>query len=204
VISRCPIRLVRVTTQSRKQLNIVSNLPADESASALIAACEISCQSADRTTPPWIISMGFAQVIIDQGLVGHARLASDGCIDPIFPHFQRGADRFGNQCVTRFEVLIEAAHGKASFLGEDNHDIRIHFIGRPGEGRALRKAKGCYRRRCVERHRPRDGEEAHRKWLSRGCELPEHYGRYDAPQHTNAIYFCQIRQFVFHLSSFDY
>src|SRR6267378_1248105 len=70
--------------------------------------------------------------------------------------------------------------------GEDNHDIRIHFVGRPGAGRALRKAQGCYRHRCVERNWPRDGEETHRKGLSRGCELPEDYVRYDAPQHSRS------------------
>src|SRR5260370_21126920 len=67
--------------------------------------------------------------------------------------------------------------------GEDKHDSRIHFVGRAGEGRAFRKAQGCYRHRCVERDRPRDGEEAHRKGLSRGCELSEDYVSYDAPQH---------------------
>src|ERR1700732_4555845 len=40
-----PIHLVRVSNQSREQLNVVPNFPADECASALVAACEISCQS---------------------------------------------------------------------------------------------------------------------------------------------------------------
>src|SRR3979490_3087797 len=48
-----PIRLFRVTNQSREQLNVVPNLPADECASALVAACEISCQSADWATCTW-------------------------------------------------------------------------------------------------------------------------------------------------------
>jgi hypothetical protein len=49
-----------------------------------------------------------------------AGINSGGCVDPIFPHFQRGTDRLGNQRVTRLEVLIEAAHSKAGFL----HQIR--------------------------------------------------------------------------------
>ena len=44
-----------------------------------------------------------------------------------------------------------------------------------GAGRTFRKTQGCYRHRCVERDRPRNGQEAHRKGLSRGCELPEDY-----------------------------
>src|SRR6202030_2543116 len=70
--------------------------------------------------------------------------------------------------------------------GEDNHDIRIHVVGRPGAGRALRKTQGCYRHGCVERNRPRDGEETDRKGLSRGCELPEHYVRYEPAEHRRS------------------
>ena len=60
-------------------------------------------------------------------------------------------------------------------LGKDNYDIRIRFVEGPGAGRTFRKTQGCYRHRCVERDWPRDGEEAHRKGLSRGCQLPQHY-----------------------------
>jgi hypothetical protein len=87
------------------------------------------------TTHTWMIAMGFARAIIDQGLVGDARPASGGCIDPIFPNFQRGTDRFGNQRVTRFEVLIEAAHGKASFL----HQVRDSDPGEPLFAEFLRR-----------------------------------------------------------------
>jgi hypothetical protein len=66
VISRHLIRLGRVTNQSEEQLNVVWNFPGGDSSSALIAACEISCQSADWTTHTWMIAMGFAQVIMVQ------------------------------------------------------------------------------------------------------------------------------------------
>jgi hypothetical protein len=56
------------------------------------------------------------------------RPASGGRIDPIFPNFQRRTDRFDNQRVTRFEVLIEAAHVKASFL----HQVRDDLPFSPG------------------------------------------------------------------------
>src|SRR6267154_3581775 len=112
--------LVLVTNQTGEQLNVVSNFPGGDSSSVFVAACEISCQSADGTTHTWIIAMGFAQVIINQRVVGDARPASGGGIDPLFPHFQRRADRFSNQRVTRFEVLIEATHGEAGFL----HQVR--------------------------------------------------------------------------------
>src|SRR5258705_3633058 len=59
--------------------------------------------------------------------------------------------------------------------GEDNHDIKIRFVGRPGAGRALWKTQGCYRHRCVERDRPRDGEKAGLGWLPRGCQLTQCY-----------------------------
>ena len=59
------IRLVRVANQSCEQLDVVPNLPADECASALVAACEISCQSADWATCTWMIAMCFAQIFID-------------------------------------------------------------------------------------------------------------------------------------------
>src|SRR5262249_129519 len=68
--------------------------------------------------------------------------------------------------------------------GEDNHDIRIPFVGRPAPERPFRKPKGCYRHRWSEGDGPRDGEKADRKGLSRGCELSEHYVSYDAPQHS--------------------
>src|SRR5580704_12618658 len=60
-----PIRLLRVTNQSCEQLNVVANFPADECASALVAACEISGQSANWTTCTWMIAMCFAQIFID-------------------------------------------------------------------------------------------------------------------------------------------
>src|SRR5207247_2881116 len=41
--------LVGVTNQSCDQRNVVSNLPSNDSASALVAARDISCQSAART-----------------------------------------------------------------------------------------------------------------------------------------------------------
>src|SRR5258705_5030857 len=52
--------------------------------------------------------------------------------------------------------------------------------------RWITRQKGCYRHRWVERNWPRDGEETDRKGLSRGCELSEHYVRYDAPQHSRS------------------
>src|SRR6202047_5614492 len=60
-----PIHLVRVSNQSCEQLNVALNFPADECASALVAACEISCQSADWTTCTWMIAMCFAPIFID-------------------------------------------------------------------------------------------------------------------------------------------
>src|SRR6202011_6196521 len=51
---------VRVANHSRDQLNVVSNLPGDHSASSLVAACDISCQSANRTARAWMIAMCFA------------------------------------------------------------------------------------------------------------------------------------------------
>src|SRR6202040_2403191 len=59
------VRLVRVTNQSCEQLNVVPNFPADECASALVTACEISCQSADWATHTWMIAMCFVQIFID-------------------------------------------------------------------------------------------------------------------------------------------
>jgi hypothetical protein len=50
-------------------------------------------------------------------------------------HFQRGTDRFGNQRVTRFEVHIEAAYGKASFL----HQVRDSDPGKPFLAEFLRR-----------------------------------------------------------------
>jgi len=59
------VRLVPITNQSCQQLNVVANFPADECASALVAACEISCQSADWTTCTWMIAMCFALIFIN-------------------------------------------------------------------------------------------------------------------------------------------
>jgi hypothetical protein len=78
-------RLVLVTNQTGQQLNVVSNFPRGDSSSVFVAACEISRQSADGTTHAWMIATGFAQIIIDQVLVGDARPASGGGINPLFP-----------------------------------------------------------------------------------------------------------------------
>src|SRR5258708_36107834 len=59
------ILLVRATNQSCEQLNVVSNLLGDKCASSLVAACNISCQSDDRTARAWLIAVRLAQVIID-------------------------------------------------------------------------------------------------------------------------------------------
>ena len=91
-----PIRLVRVANQSCEQLDVVPNFPADECASALVAACEISCQSADWATCTWMIAMCFAQIFIDQRLIGDRRTARSRGIHLTLPEFERTADRFSH------------------------------------------------------------------------------------------------------------
>src|ERR1700719_3982921 len=59
------VRLVPVTNQSCEQLNVAPNFPADECASALVAACKSPCQSADWATCTWMIAMSFVQIFID-------------------------------------------------------------------------------------------------------------------------------------------
>src|SRR6202040_990528 len=85
------VRLVPITNQSCQQLNVVANFPADECASALVAACEVSCQSADWATHTWMIEMGFAQIFIDQRFVGDRRTTRGGGIHLTPPEFERDA-----------------------------------------------------------------------------------------------------------------
>src|SRR2546427_8086166 len=80
------IPLVPAANQSCQQLNVLSNLPGDDSASSLVAACDLACQRADRTARAWMIAMCFAQIIIDERLVRDRRPARGSGIHLMLPH----------------------------------------------------------------------------------------------------------------------
>jgi hypothetical protein len=50
-----------------------SRICRDQSASSLVAASDISCQSPDRTARAWMIAMCFAQILINWRLVRDER-----------------------------------------------------------------------------------------------------------------------------------
>ena len=62
-------------TRSAINSNVVANFPRNQSASLLVAARDISCQGAYRAARAWTIAMRFAQIIIDQRVLGDRRSA---------------------------------------------------------------------------------------------------------------------------------
>src|SRR6266436_247178 len=89
-----PLRLVpRIRVASNSMLFRIfwNNSPR-----ALASAREVWRQSGDRTARAGMIAMCFGQINIDERIVRHGRPTRSGGIDPIFPHVQRGADRFAN------------------------------------------------------------------------------------------------------------
>jgi hypothetical protein len=90
--------------------------PGDGSAGSLVARCDISCQSASRTAPAWMLATCFAYMIIDERLAGDGRPARSSGLHLTLPESRRRADRFGHQVLTRLEVLGEAAHSKTGFF----------------------------------------------------------------------------------------
>src|SRR5260370_40323015 len=82
----------------------------------LIAVRACPRQRAEGTARAWIVAVRCVQVLGNRLFIGDCRPARCGSVHSTFPAAKCGADRFGDQSVARIEVLVEAVHGKASFL----------------------------------------------------------------------------------------
>ena len=108
--------LVSAWKQCGNQLNVVPDLFGGKRTGPLIAARDLRRQSTEGTTRAWIVSMRFVQIVVDQLCEGHRRSARFGSVHSTLPAAEGRADRFGNQIVTRIEVLVEPAYRKTCLL----------------------------------------------------------------------------------------
>src|SRR5437899_2987002 len=107
---------VVVGNQTHNQLNVVSDLFGGDRSGPLIAACDLRRQRTEGTARAWIVAVRFVQIVVNQLCEGYRRPASFRSVHSTFPAAEGRANRFGNQIVTRIEVLVEPAYRKTGFL----------------------------------------------------------------------------------------
>src|SRR5712692_8601195 len=111
---------VVVWKQTRNQLNIVADLLGCEGTGPLIATRDLRRQCTEGTTRAWIISVRYVQIAVNQLCERYRWPAGCGSVHATLPPAECRADCFGNQIVTRIEVLVEPAYRKTGFL---------HYLG---------------------------------------------------------------------------
>src|SRR5260370_29210134 len=77
--------LVLVRKQTGNQLKVVPDLFGGKCAGLLIAARDLPRQSAEGTTPAWIVTMCFVQIVVDQPCVRDWRPAGCRSVHPALP-----------------------------------------------------------------------------------------------------------------------